>query len=364
MSVHTKVSGVWKEITGIWVKISGTWKEITGGHVNISSTWKEFYAKGGLPETLIALFSATPDSPWTVLNGTAASPDLCDVYMRGGDSEGEAEAGSNTHTHTSESFSTGNSTTSNYISYNYNCKPVHTHTMNHGHTDGDNNEPSYYTMIPAIGGAELPQNTLLFYDGAAAPTGWTAWSTVYDKFIKCSETAGNTGGAASHSHAYTGYSGYDNSTVRCRDQPPYCSIGKPHNHRHTINHTHSGGENYPLWYGLLPIRNDAATSEIPAGTVAFFTGDTLPDGWSDFTAITGNNKFVHCKSTNGATGGADTHGHSHSGSTGSYNGTPYSLNCRRHARCYKPHSHGLNGTHTSVSNVPLHWQLLCGKKDA
>jgi hypothetical protein len=43
MAMHTKVSGVWKEITGAHVKVAGSWKEITEGWVRVSGVWKQFY---------------------------------------------------------------------------------------------------------------------------------------------------------------------------------------------------------------------------------------------------------------------------------------------------------------------------------
>lgn len=47
MTAHTRVSGVWKEITGMHTKVSGAWKEITEGWVNVSGTWKQFFSSAG-----------------------------------------------------------------------------------------------------------------------------------------------------------------------------------------------------------------------------------------------------------------------------------------------------------------------------
>lgn len=43
MTMHVKVSGVWKEIRPAHVNVSGTWKEFTEGWVKVSGTWKQFY---------------------------------------------------------------------------------------------------------------------------------------------------------------------------------------------------------------------------------------------------------------------------------------------------------------------------------
>jgi len=46
MSANAKVSGSWKNVTGISCRVSGTWKEVTKGWCRVSGAWKEFYSKG------------------------------------------------------------------------------------------------------------------------------------------------------------------------------------------------------------------------------------------------------------------------------------------------------------------------------
>ena len=46
MTVHTKVSGTWKEVTGISVNVASTWKTVNSGWTNVSGVWKQFFGTG------------------------------------------------------------------------------------------------------------------------------------------------------------------------------------------------------------------------------------------------------------------------------------------------------------------------------
>ena len=320
-------------------------------------------------DNLIALFSSAPDSPWKVCNGVADSLDLIGMYLRGGSSEG-SPAGSNTHEHASEPMQTGGFTnaalTNSWIAgvnVNYTDR-YHSHDMSHGH-DAVNNEPLHYQMIPAVGTGNLPADTLLFFDGPTAPAGWTAWVTVYDKMIKCAASAGAPGGAASHEHVFEGQSGGNSDQRLYKYTASYPLACYTVDHTHSIDHIHSGGNNYPEWRGLLPVRCDAITakSAIPSGMVAHFKGDIVPAGWTQYVLL--NGKFIQCRETNGETGGADTHGHAHSGYTGIYYeaGQPMGASYGFYA-IQDDHSHTMTATqHAAVSNVPYHRPLLVCKKD-
>ena len=197
-------------------------------------------------------------------------------------------------------------------------------------------------------------------DGSV-PSGWSSiFGTIGDKFVKCGDTAGDSGGAATHAHSYSGYSGYTSSTVAGVNNE---GTGKaqPANHRHTISHTHPAVSNYPEWYGLIPISPDSEVTEIPSGVVAFFKGSTVPDEWTLFGALSGG-KFIRLQAASGGSGGVNNHTHSYSGSSGSYNSSD--------AKAYSgtggstdPHSHTINHSHASADNIPLHRSLLVCKKD-
>ncbi len=319
-----------------------------------------------IDQDMIAFFSSTPEESWNVLNGIDDSLNLTGQYLRGSDAQGTA-TGSNTHEHVSSYFDFGGAApiwfVENYLPNPYvgNCD-AGVHGFSHGHGP-DNNEPPYYTVIPAVGGTTLPANTTLFYDGASVPTGWTAWSTVYDKFIKMNTTGGGTGGAASHSHSFTG------NTASSIHASPSGAInwcyGQPNSHQHTADHTHPNGNNYPEWYSLIPIRNDEETIEIPIGVVAFFKGSDCPNGWSLFTEA--EDKFINLKSTSGATGGANSHTHNHAGMWSGW----FNVGCTGARQdyddnfwaSYNDHRHAWGGgNHENGDNILAHVPLLICKK--
>ena len=368
---YKKISGAWKQIFNIYNKIAGNWKLLIRGYKKVSGAWKIIHLP--VPDNIIGFFSAVPASPWDVLNGVDASPDLIGYYLRGKDSEGIAN-GNNVHSHGSQGFTIALNTGPQYTHIEEtDFTVVHTHPSgggtgeSHGH-GSTNHEPPYYEMIPAtaIGAKTLPVNTLLFYDGAVAPTGWTAWATVYDKFIKCAAAGGGTGGLLGHSHSYTG------NTIGYGDSRDFAEIGigayvldKYQGHIHSVNHTHTGGQNFPIWTGLLPVRNDIEVNYIPSGIVAFFTGSTVPFGWTLRTDL--EDKFIQCLAAGTGSGGANSHTHSH-GNTGNFTGDNSTNKIQTSPSTdqnpsYNPHYQTHNGNHTSVSNIISHIPLLICEKD-
>jgi hypothetical protein len=349
--------------------------EVKPGFPNVVRLWNE-ELPSEIPTTMIGFFSSTPSDPWKVMNGVDATPDVIGMYPRGYNAEGSA-AGSNTHSHSSEAM--GNTGIANQRFAGYGLTHLNTMDANHTHTQGShghgsgNHEPPYYTLIPAVSATPtgLPAGTMLYYDGAVAPVGWTAWAAIYDTFIKFDTTAGGTGGATSHTHpTWSGTSGASSGLDQERDSN-LNDVSLNASHTHSISHSHSGGNNYPEWHGLLPITNDAEVFSVPSGVIAFFTGSVVPDGWKVCDGTLGTpdlqSKFPQCKSTNGGTGGANSHSHGHGMASGSWSGT---YNNGGHAGSSGQitrysHNHSLQGTHSAVAdnNLIYHKPLLVCKKD-
>ena len=294
------------------------------------------------------------------LDGVEASPTLIGIYPRVASSEG-GTGGSTTHTHTAF---VGNSGYSNdggcSTGDGGGASTDHVHTMNHSHVE-TNHEPPFLEVLPITQGSSILTTMILFYDGSSAPSGWSTATELVDRFAKGSSTPGGTGGQVSHSHAYSGYSGYtSNGTQGTNDGRTNFNYG---NHRHTISHTHSNGNNYPEWYGLLPIKPDSETGEIPSGVCAFFTGSTIPDGWSYFSGAEG--KWVQGQSSSGGTGGANTHNHVYTGSSGS--ATPSSVvsgyNGSYRKAIIGAHTHTINHTESTENNIPPYQELMLLKKN-
>lgn len=44
MPIHTRVSGVWQQVTEIHARVSGTWREVKEGWVKDGGTWRQFFS--------------------------------------------------------------------------------------------------------------------------------------------------------------------------------------------------------------------------------------------------------------------------------------------------------------------------------
>lgn len=71
MTMHVKVSGVWKEITDPRVMASSAWKNIDGGWVRVNGVWKQFYSRQTapvIPSGGIVIYNTTgtPPSGWSL----------------------------------------------------------------------------------------------------------------------------------------------------------------------------------------------------------------------------------------------------------------------------------------------------------
>ena len=370
-SIHVGVGGNWKEIIEPSLGINPSWKNVIESYVGVGGVWKRFFKKVTLPENMICFFTSTPSSPWAVLNGVAASPDLTtnQVLSRGGTAQGGSESGDNTHTHSAHSGNSGDANQSGGLAFNPLAPPwpgqrAHQHSVNHSHS-ATSHIPAYHTLIPAkCNGAAIPVGGILFWDGASGsiPTGWSAYSALYDKYIRCSTTAGSTGGSPTHTHSYSGPSGSTAPGATNRSNVPG-AVGTFDTsvHTHSIDHTHPATNHEPEYYTLIPIMASSAIGEIASGICAFFVGSTVPDGWILHATIQ-NGKFVKCASSAGTIGGSNSHAHNDNFNTGDTSGGS-STSTPNDGICGSPHNHSMNHSHDLQNNIPLHRVLMICKKD-
>lgn len=370
MPVIVGTAGGNKEVPEILVGAAGGNKQILKGWVGTVGGNKVFFEKVSIPENLIVFFPSTPGGTW-IVQDSGGTVDLCtnQIYPRGGSAQGGSEAGANTHQHSTYSGNTGS--VNEPAAYNpqtftdiYLILP-HVHTMGHLHI-AVNHEPSYYTLIPAAGGKTIPSGGILFWDGSAGtiPTGWQAKAALYDKYIKCKDAAGATGGTSNHSHAHTGNS----NTITARRTKYWIGSGanipmhsSAWNHLHSISHTHVGGQNEPEYYGLIPIEATEEISEITSGICGWFIGSSVPNGWTLHGTIK-NGKFVKCKAAAGSSGGVNSHGHSYSGNSGPHYHTGVPNNTGT-TTVQLTHTHAISHDHDTKNNIPLHRVLMMCKKD-
>lgn len=66
MPASVKVSGVWRNISRVYVRVSGTWREVQRGFVRVSGTWVEVFAGLFYQGTLTV--AKDPDRSWWGVN--------------------------------------------------------------------------------------------------------------------------------------------------------------------------------------------------------------------------------------------------------------------------------------------------------
>ena len=359
--VKTKVSGSIKNITEIATKVSSAWKTIISVWYKESGTWKKTFQAKLIPDNLIGFAEGPAPSGTTLCDGNNSTIDLIGKYLKVASTQGAADSGSNEHTHayTGNTGSVSNTAGGDAGSGQYGMT-AHSHTMNHTH-EATNHEPVYKTLAPCIIGDSVPTDINFFFDGSVIPTGWSQNSSFDNSFIK-SGTDGLTGGSDTHEHVFTGYSGYTNAETSNDSEEANDDVADDINHRHTINHTHTATNNIPEYYSMKLIKPTAVANSIPSGVCAFFLGNSIPSGWSYFSTAEG--KFIRVESTQGNTGGSNTHEHVYTGTSGGYN--PPAVDAYADANDYvtdSTHYHTINHTHAETDNQPLHRELLFCKKN-
>ena len=357
--MYKKVSGVWKEFLSAHKKISGAWKAMLTGYKKVSGVWKIIFSFGSsLPENIICFVDGTAPTGTTLCDGNNGTIDLIGKYLRVASSESSADAGSNTHSHSYSGYSGYDPAGHPDDGNRYSFMSRHRHTISHTH-GAINHEPQYKNLAPCLPDKKILSTMLMYFDGSTIPTGWSQVNTYDGKFIRGGEDS-LTGGADTHTHVYSGYSGYSYTYLSADGGSN--GVGTRSNHRHTINHTHGATNNIPEYYDLRLIKPDSDAGEIPSGVCAFFLGSVVPDGWSYFSAVEG--KFIRVNASESGTGGSNTHTHSYSGNSGGYNPGNGDADAGGDDLCDDgTHYHSIAHTHGTTDNIPLHRGLLFCKKD-
>lgn len=361
MAIFVKVGGAWKSATGCGrAKIEGAWKTITQVFHKTEGTWRPVCSSG-----LGMIFFSTAELEGQKLcNGEQSFLDLMGYYLKAATTGPSAPTGLNTHSHAFQNFTLDNCgepircNRSSWGSSNSVMRD-HNHTANHGHS-AVNHEPLNQEMFAYEDSGGLPAGGILFVDGAI-PAGFTEYVN-NGRYIK-GGIGGVAGGAAQHTHNYTGFSSYDDtyttwSDVVAGDQ----NVAQRANHRHVIDHSHTEN-NDPPYYKLRAIRANADMSmeDIPSGVIAFFVTADPPDGWSVFNPAVG--RFIQINSAHGGTGGAATHTHNHTGDVDDYTAVRLSDDVATYVVHYI-HDHAWPANdHSTETLEPLHKEVLLCKKD-
>lgn len=165
--------------------------------------------------------------------------------------------------------------------------------------------PSFPPTVPKAQAAAV--NMYLFWDGGAAPAGWTVTTSYYGYYPRGEATTnfGVTGGSLTQTPTVS-------SVTASAPSTEFVSSGA--NADSAATHTHASlsvtvgpADNLPLSKGYQIIEYSGIPVSIPAGAIAIFDA-SAPTGWTQQTAYSGY--MIQASSTVGTAMGSDTTSHS------------------------------------------------------
>lgn len=71
MSLHTRVSGTWKDVNGVYVKQSGVWTRCESVHTRVSGSWKEAWRGGNDSYTKLLLHCDGSNGSTTITDSSS-----------------------------------------------------------------------------------------------------------------------------------------------------------------------------------------------------------------------------------------------------------------------------------------------------
>ena len=210
---------------------------------------------------------------------------------------------------------------------------------------------------------------ILFWDGGAAPPGWTiisdeAGEDFYQRFPRGNGSYGGFGGAETHMHTVTqdSVSSGPNETASTKRGDQVGMASSTHTHPIGDLGSTASASSLPTYRTLkVIVYNSGIPSTIPAGAIAMFN-TTPPSGWSPYTAHDGY--FIRGNTTpNGTYTNADGHTQSFSvnlidSTTGiafGNSGTDFAATT---------HDHTLSGNTDSQNEWPLYIEVVLAKADS
>lgn len=214
-------------------------------------------------------------------------------------------------------------------------------------------------------GSGSDANMILFWDGGAAPSGWTIVSNVggdfYQKFPRGAATYGVTGGTDTHTHTVSLVSVGAPATTAVRSGATINPASTTHTHTLASGSTNAVS-NLPSYRNLQVIRCNGVPTTIPAGAIAIFD-TTTPSGWTRYSAE--DNVFIQGEATAGGIGGSDTETHSVSISLAASSGTTGLLNNSTTASVANDaHTHTGNGTTALVDKRPQYITVILARANS
>lgn len=208
---------------------------------------------------------------------------------------------------------------------------------------------------------------MLYWAGANIPAGWTCVSCTggdvfFQRYIVGSSTAGNNGGAATHTHtaSIAVNATANNVVVGAGGGANYVTTA----HAHTHNITIGTANNLPLYRNLVIIQNNSAgePTSIPTGAISAFDA-AVPTGWTQYTAQNGYYVRGESAANRGVTGGSNTHTHTISGTllatANTANGAAGAVSIANNT-----HTHSVSSSTLPNSSEPPYREMILGQLNA
>jgi hypothetical protein len=227
---------------------------------------------------------------------------------------------------------------------------------------------SYFTVgnpqpVQAVG-----ENLIGFWDGGAAPTGWSCQSCgsgdFYQKFIRGASAYGATGGSATNTHTVAWVSSANASGVTSVNSGGTTYTTTTHRHNSISSGSTVAGTSLPVYQNIKVIRydTDGTPGTLPAGFIGMFD-TTPPAGWTTLSAY--NSDFLYGENDASGVGGAASHTHSTSITTGTQSATTTgSSDLGGTGTIALAHTHTGSATSGSGTHTPLYRDVILAKADA
>lgn len=304
--------------------------------------------------TFTLMYTASCPAGWT------QNADFDNRFPYGATTYGTT-GGASSHSHAAVSCTTNSSSLGGgRTGGGYACSPTHSHggaDATIGSTSGV--LPPYLDVVMCKRtDLVIPSGFIALFD-ASVPTGWTRFSSLDGIFPRGAVSYGTTGGATSHTHTKTGGTTNNNSgSGGC--QAGTCEGDYALTHHHTVSSGTTGtGTHTPPYLDVIFGQANSQTVGT-AGLVAMT--DVLPPlGWMRFSAL--DDKFPRGAITYGGTGGASTHTHSLTLSTGGPSSTKCGLSGSQAGGRYN-HTHSCTTSSDGQSNLPPYATTIFAKRNS
>lgn len=312
-----------------------------------SSGWQDFSGD------FILMSDSACTSGWNPVSA------LTNRFPRGNSVYG-GTGGSANHTHT-YSFNTADSpigsNSGNGITGTVPVIGTHSHTMS-GSVASASILPQYKN-VAFCSTSVLPSSILTNYYVFAEESlsGWSTDATFNSRFPRgVTSGYGTTGGSLTHTHHYSGTTSTASTVSTLSSTSSVSSAGS---HSHSYSGTTSAASNNPPYLELLFLQPDSAV-QLPEKSIVMTT-TAVPMGWSRYSDL--DNRFPRGGATAGGTGGASTHTHTMSGTTGTCSASTVTVSVKFLPDIIGSHSHSYSGTTASASSLPPYLNTLFYQKN-